>query len=323
MISPDIITVALSEDGVLKGVDEVQRGKACRCSCPACGAPMEAVQGDVRVHHFRHQPGYEACDWAIDAIVQRRVKKAIATSGVFGFPRLRYRDDVQSRNVTASEGRPMRVSLVGSEKVTGRRVPALIVRVTGKNGAEKRYAVLGWLIHKPSDAQMAALREVVDGFVGLDFSRAYRDAVRHEGKHTDRVSFVEQLQSAEYIEENVRSERATCKRWLFNRKADELERRAAQRKKSLQEERRGRAEQRKREESQKAEEEALLAAKRRQGSVALKTASRFGMFRVVVDKPRECSVEGDNEVECYDCEHFAGADRANDVLFCTLAYDAT
>jgi len=38
----------------LVGVNEVERGLTCNCICPSCKMELEAIQGEVRLHHFRH-----------------------------------------------------------------------------------------------------------------------------------------------------------------------------------------------------------------------------------------------------------------------------
>lgn len=45
-------------NGALAHIRDVPNGKACGCICPACGAPLEAVNGGrKRIHHFRHAAG--------------------------------------------------------------------------------------------------------------------------------------------------------------------------------------------------------------------------------------------------------------------------
>ena len=48
------IPFAIDGSGILREVDEVERGKNCHCRCPQCGGPVLARQGEVRVHHFAH-----------------------------------------------------------------------------------------------------------------------------------------------------------------------------------------------------------------------------------------------------------------------------
>ena len=38
----------------LVGVDDVEQGLSCNCICPSCSMRLEAIQGDIKKHHFRH-----------------------------------------------------------------------------------------------------------------------------------------------------------------------------------------------------------------------------------------------------------------------------
>ena len=38
----------------LVGVDDVTQGLSCNCICPSCSMRLEAIQGDIKKHHFRH-----------------------------------------------------------------------------------------------------------------------------------------------------------------------------------------------------------------------------------------------------------------------------
>lgn len=49
------IPYALSLDShYLVGVDDVTQGLSCNCVCPSCNMRLEAIQGDIKKHHFRH-----------------------------------------------------------------------------------------------------------------------------------------------------------------------------------------------------------------------------------------------------------------------------
>ena len=53
-----MLIYAISNDGRVVNVDEVQTGQDCNCICPACKEPLVAKNnGLVRVHHFAHQSG--------------------------------------------------------------------------------------------------------------------------------------------------------------------------------------------------------------------------------------------------------------------------
>lgn len=47
-------TFALNNQDELVSIEEVDRGLACDCTCPQCGDPMIARQGDIRAWHFAH-----------------------------------------------------------------------------------------------------------------------------------------------------------------------------------------------------------------------------------------------------------------------------
>ncbi len=49
----------LAADGKLARVADVQRGLACGCRCPACGSPLLARKGEVKVAHFAHHANRE------------------------------------------------------------------------------------------------------------------------------------------------------------------------------------------------------------------------------------------------------------------------
>jgi len=49
------IPYALSLDSHhLVGVDDGVQGLSCNCICPSCSIRLEAIQGNIRIHHFRH-----------------------------------------------------------------------------------------------------------------------------------------------------------------------------------------------------------------------------------------------------------------------------
>lgn len=60
------IPFAVDAHGNWREVDEVQRGLACGCMCPACRGPVVAKQGEERIHHFAHHDRRE-CRLALES----------------------------------------------------------------------------------------------------------------------------------------------------------------------------------------------------------------------------------------------------------------
>lgn len=60
------VPFAVDGNDMWRGVDSVERGKACGCFCAECHGPLIARKGDVRVHHFAHEDRKE-CRLALEA----------------------------------------------------------------------------------------------------------------------------------------------------------------------------------------------------------------------------------------------------------------
>lgn len=59
-------------------INEVERGLACDCTCPGCGAPLIAAKGSVQQHHFRHAVEVEAeCEGAAESAIHLAAKQLI------------------------------------------------------------------------------------------------------------------------------------------------------------------------------------------------------------------------------------------------------
>lgn len=67
---------AVNKDGLTVSVDEVSRGLACECFCPACAEPVIARQGSVRSWHFAHTSGVE-CTEAAETALHKAAKEII------------------------------------------------------------------------------------------------------------------------------------------------------------------------------------------------------------------------------------------------------
>lgn len=70
---------ALDNDGRVRSVEEVSRGLACDCVCPACLVPVVTRQGDVRQWHFAHEPGVD-CPRAAETALHKAAKQLVIES---------------------------------------------------------------------------------------------------------------------------------------------------------------------------------------------------------------------------------------------------
>ena len=57
----------LDSTGVIRFVADVPRGSACGCFCSACGSPLVAKRGDVKIWHFAHEASQERPECLIGA----------------------------------------------------------------------------------------------------------------------------------------------------------------------------------------------------------------------------------------------------------------
>jgi competence protein CoiA len=90
---------ALDKNGQMRSVDEVARGLACDCTCPHCGEPVIARQGDIREWHFAHASGTE-CDQAAESALHFAAKQLLLETGGITLP-----EAIIHSNVTLPDGR--------------------------------------------------------------------------------------------------------------------------------------------------------------------------------------------------------------------------
>lgn len=62
------LTYGKDSNGRLVHVDEVQRGLACECVCPGCGAQLVARKGERKQHHFAHANGADCAGARMTAL---------------------------------------------------------------------------------------------------------------------------------------------------------------------------------------------------------------------------------------------------------------
>lgn len=63
-------------DGRLFSIEEVPRGLACGCACPACGELLVAKKGARHAHHFAHHRG-GSCAYGLETALHLKAKEVL------------------------------------------------------------------------------------------------------------------------------------------------------------------------------------------------------------------------------------------------------
>ncbi len=202
------------KDGRLTHIDVVDRGKACGCVCPACGAPLVAHKGEKVAHHFKHQ-GDQSCPYVTETTLHLLAKEIVEEGRTFRIPIVRaeaYADDlanerhIASREITKAH-RQLTIDRVWSEHVLGAIVPDLVIEAHGK-----KLLVEIAVTHFVDEAKLAKIRALGISTIEVDLSRLDRMA--------SRVDVRKAIRDVGHMT------------WLFNRRQEEvtreLEREAAE-----------------------------------------------------------------------------------------------
>ncbi len=111
-------------DGNLVGINDVERGVACGCICPACRAPLVAKKGNRNVHHFSHFQGVE-CTGGPETILHLLGKKLLQQAGFLTLPPVK----LDNGGGILFPARYCRFDRVMLERRVGQVIPDLIVMV--------------------------------------------------------------------------------------------------------------------------------------------------------------------------------------------------
>lgn len=170
-------------DGQIVTVNEVERGLACNCVCPACGHPLEAHKGKVRVSpYFSHYRGAE-CGAAYETALHLLAKDVLEKERRLLLPELKVTSDRSIVRVgtfaeTETIVKPwyrMKFDEVFVEKSLGDIIPDVCLTKSGRNlFVEIR------VTHKVDDAKLAKIRERNIATIEYDFSAASRILTRED-----------------------------------------------------------------------------------------------------------------------------------------------
>lgn len=99
------------ETGKICCISEAANGGRCGCVCAACGEPLVARKGDVRVHHFAHKSNYE-CVYANEVAIYKEVARIMDSCQKLFFPPISLQFPSWEEKETLKSARPLSIQKV-------------------------------------------------------------------------------------------------------------------------------------------------------------------------------------------------------------------
>lgn len=153
--------------GVLTHIEDVPAGLSCGCSCPACGEPLVAKKGRVRLHHFAHATGAE-CAHGLETALHLGAKAVLERRMEVVLPMVKVHLEGRS-SITLAQERRYVIERVDLERRVGNVVPDVLAYISGRPVAiEVRVT---HRIDEPKKHRLAAQRLST---VEIDLSRVLR-----------------------------------------------------------------------------------------------------------------------------------------------------
>ena len=186
----------------LFSIEEVPRGLACDCRCPACGAQLVAKKGARQAHHFAHYRG-SACPDALETSLHLKAKeifervRRVAVPAVF----------LHRQTSPIFDAQLLRFERVRLEQHLGSVVPDIILEA----GQKKRLLVEITVSHSSGKAKIRQLKKQGLSAIEVDALAIYRQLIQDFG----------QFRAADF--EQVLIHGLKQKRWLFNDKQQRIE----------------------------------------------------------------------------------------------------
>ncbi|WP_299022812.1 competence protein CoiA family protein [uncultured Photobacterium sp.] len=82
-----LMTRAFNDEGKIVPIHEVERGRACHCTCIVCGSGLIAKKGDEKKHHFAHDVDC-TCDWTGETELHLLAKEVLQNDKKVSFTHL-------------------------------------------------------------------------------------------------------------------------------------------------------------------------------------------------------------------------------------------
>lgn len=127
---------------------EVANGRGCECVCIACGARLQARQGDIRIWHFAHDEETQ-CQSAPEAAIHRMAKQLIVERGGLFLPGLERSREIHGKRRVWSEMISVTVQAEGFQNLQDCVEEKSVSGGADSNGEYRRPDVLATLDGRP------------------------------------------------------------------------------------------------------------------------------------------------------------------------------
>ncbi|MET0014368.1 MAG: competence protein CoiA family protein [Sedimenticola sp.] len=177
-------------DSVLMHISEVERGLACQCTCPGCGAELIARKGDVQQHHFAHASGAD-CATGIETGLHLASKDILAKRKEILLPVVEVRFPGGKPPIEVIPEGFHKVSNVRLETGVGGLIPDVLVDIDGRS-----IAIEIFVTHRVDEEKTQRFRQLGLSAIEIDLSKVARDlepeqldSIVIEGKEQKRWLF--------------------------------------------------------------------------------------------------------------------------------------
>lgn len=161
-------------DGSLVRVDEVARGRACNCVCPAtdCAQPLIASKGNEVTHHFRHASASVGCGSGAETSAHIWAKEVLEREKAIWLPAIE--GTFRGVTVTTHPKQRFRFDAVRLESRMGEVVPDVVL-----SKGDRELIVEVQVTHACDEAKIAKLEAAGISALEVDLS-AYRTSTDEE-----------------------------------------------------------------------------------------------------------------------------------------------
>lgn len=119
------------KNGQVAGIDEVERGVACDCTCLACGQELIALKGERQTHRFEHFREMD-CEFSVQASLLKMVKEIVEKNRKMMIPAVTVKfGEFPKMTWELSGEREIAVEQVAMNTGSSKSYPSLIVQSGG------------------------------------------------------------------------------------------------------------------------------------------------------------------------------------------------